>query len=154
MDTIALRIHHFYDIIRDFGRRTGFTPHPFGHSYHKIAETIWKNPNLRIRVIIENDACTGCMHLNGKSCNDIITHRNDFRLKEEFNNHIDGRILKVCSVNKNEVLSAIDLCMKAKLYLDNILWIYEGNDPDNTQSRKVNVIKGLQIYLDRHKLDS
>ena len=152
---ITLRIHHFYDIIRDFGRNTGFRPHPYGHSYHKIAEAVWNNPNLYIKIISEaDDTCTGCMHLKGKSCNDFIYHREDFRSKEKFNDHIDGKIMKVCSINENDVFSVTELCRKARLYLDNIIWIYEGNDPDHTESRKLSVINGLEKFLQKNKPDN
>lgn len=152
MRTINLRIHHFFDIIRDFGRNTEFKPHPYGHSYPVLADIIWNNSGLRFIIISKcDDICIGCKHLTGNSCNDIIEHRKDFKSKEKFNEYIDNRIMKVCSIRENEMFSTIELCKKAALYLDNIFWIYEGNDYAHTQKRKKCVTNGLKMYFERHK---
>jgi len=57
---LSLRIHHFYDIISDFSKNEDIPPHPYGHSYHKVAELLWSNPELEIEMIIDCDSiCTG-----------------------------------------------------------------------------------------------
>jgi hypothetical protein len=149
---MKLRIHHFFDILRDFGKKEALKPHPYGHSYHKVAEAIRNNPNLKIRIIRAcDDVCEGCLHLKGNSCDDVISHREDFSHKQEFNDYLDRRIMELCLINIDEVLSPIQLCRKAGLYLDNMDWIYQGNDPDHTRSRKIKVISGLEEYSKKHK---
>jgi len=151
---VKLRIHHFFDIIRDFGKKEKLKPHPYGHSYHKVAKAIWNNPNLKIKIIAEcDDICDGCIHLKDNSCDDVISHRKDFKYKEKFNDFLDRRIMKACLINKDEVFNPIQLCKKTRLYLENILWIYEGNDPEHTLSRKKSVISGLKEYSEKHNFN-
>ena len=151
---MKLRIHHFYDIIRSFGRREKLEPHHYQHSYHKVAKAIWKNPCLKIKITTQcDDVCDGCVHCKNNSCDDIISHRKDFRSKEKFNNFLDQRIMKVCLINRGDTFTPIQLCKKAKLYLQNIDWIYKGNDLDHTKLRKKSVASGLEYYSKKHKFD-
>ena len=46
MNNMELRIHHIFDIIRDFGSNKTFEKHAFGHSYHFIAEKILKEETV------------------------------------------------------------------------------------------------------------
>ena len=151
---MKLRIHHFFDLIRDFGKKEELKPHPYGHSYHKVAKVIWDNPNSKIKIIVGcDDICDGCIHLKDNSCDDVIDYRKDFKYKEKFNDHLDRRIMKICLINKDDVYSPIQLCKKTKLYLENIIWIYEGNDLKHTLSRKKNVIRGLKEYSEKHNFE-
>ena len=151
---MELRIHHFYDIIRDFGSGKDIKPHPYGHSYYKVAELIRKNPNLQIKIVVGADAvCEGCKFLKDGKCLDKITHRKDFTSKEDFNNYLDKRIIKVSSFNEGDVLTPVELCKKAKSYLEKIEWVYEGNDPEHTEKRKENFINGLKDYSELHGFD-
>lgn len=146
-----LRIHHFFDIIRDFGAGKDFKHHSYGHSLHKIALLIKKNPNLKLRLVVRCDEiCKGCRHFIKGHCDDVMTRRKDFTLKEEFNNFIDNKILNACFLKEGNIVTPAELCKKAQFYLDNIFIIYEGNEKENTQSRKDNVIKGLKTYRHWH----
>jgi hypothetical protein len=76
---MELRIHHFYDIIRDFGIGKEIVPHPYGHSYHKSAWHIRNNPNIKIKIVMSvDDTCDGCVHIVHQQCSDVIHHRSDF----------------------------------------------------------------------------
>lgn len=152
---MKLRIHHFFDIIRDFCSKEGhIMPHPYGHSYHKVAKAIWTNPSLKIKIVVQcDDVCDRCSHLKNNSCIDVIGYRKDFRFKEKFNDYLDQRIMKVCLVKKGNTYTPIQLCKKAKLYLRNINWIYWGNDFDHTRARKTSVEFGLNNYSKEHKFD-
>ncbi len=144
---MKLRIHHFYDIIRDFGKNQQIVPHEFGHSYHKIADFIKHNPKEAIEIVLCcDDVCMGCNCLKDNSCLDTIDHRSDFQGKENFNNHIDTRIMQVCETKVGDIMTPIDLIEKLKLYLDHIEWIYEGNDKEHTVLRKKYVIEGIKNY--------
>jgi hypothetical protein len=140
---MKLRIHHLFDIIRDFGNEVDFKPHNYGHSYHLIAETLIKNPDHKIELVKEcDDVCLGCIHNIGHHCDDSI-HRPDFPGKEKFNDHIDGRIMQKCNIHEHDSLTLLEILNKADQYLNNIEWIYEGNDPLNTSDRKKNLRKGI-----------
>ena len=150
---MKLRIHHFFDIIRDFGIGKKFDPHPYQHSYHKIASLINDDPNIEIEIIVGSDAvCEGCIHLTGGHCNDTISHRKDFTAKEAFNNYLDTRIIEVCEVDVSKKYSPELLVNLADRYIQNIRFIYEGNDAEHTEQRKQNVILGLKYYSAKHAI--
>lgn len=148
---MKIRIHHFFDIIRDFGSNKKIVPHPHLHSYHSVAEIIRNNANLELELVIEADeVCSTCTHLIHKKCVDSITHRTDFSGKEDFNNHLDKRIMEVCRLQVSKKYTPKKLCEISNGYLDNIEFIYEGNDLEHTHKRKGNVIFGLKYYSQKH----
>lgn len=151
---MELRIHHFFDIIRDFGSGKEIKPHSHGHSYHLVAEMIRKDPYLKIKLVVRNDhVCKACSYLKDDHCVDTIAHRSDFISKEAFNNHLDRRIMEACLLEEGHSLTIAELCEKASLYLGNFEWIYYGNDQQHTEIRKKNVILGLKYYKEKHSLD-
>jgi hypothetical protein len=150
---MKLRIHHFFDIMRDLGNKKEFTRHPYMHSYHLVARKIIDNPDLNLEMVICPDAvCENCIHLTGKGCDDIITHRSDFRGKEEFNNWLDRRIMDKCMVRESDLYTPAGLILLSDRYLDNIFYIYEGNDQEHTSMRKNNVMAGICEYKKMHGL--
>lgn len=148
---MELRIHHFIDIIRDFGIGKTIAPHPYGHSYHKAAECIREDPNIQIKIVLgKDDVCNGCSRLVKGYCTDTIGHRSDFTSKHAFNDHIDQRIIEKCGLEIGDTLTAMQFCEKIPAYVENIFWIYEGNDEEHTLAGKKNVLKGFQRYIDNH----
>jgi hypothetical protein len=148
---MKLRIHHFYDIIRDFGVGNPITPHPYGHSYHLLAREIWENSSIPIQLVLACDAiCLGCNKIINENCTDTISHRQDFSLKQAFNNHIDSRIMNYCSLNQTEIYTPRQLCQVAGCYSNNKIQIYEGNDLNHTTIRHENFMKGLELYATKH----
>jgi hypothetical protein len=71
-------------------------------------------------------------------------------MKEDFNNHIDRKILTHCNIKPGDIYTPIELCDKIKAYTDHIFEIYSGNNKEHTQTRKENVLKGLSYYLNKH----
>ena len=131
-------------MLRDYGAKKEICPHTYGHSYHLIAGKIYSNELDRIKLIISNDdVCEYCSKLNEGHCIDTINHREDFSLKEDFNNHIDRRIMKKMNLRENQTISIKELLELAELYIKNMDWIYKGNDPDHTEKRRENVIKAV-----------
>ena len=144
---MKLRIHHFFDIIRDYGIGKKIDPHPYQHSYHKVAEIIWQYPDTEVEITVGSDqVCENCIHLVGGMCNDVITHRKDFTLKEKFNNYLDARIIDVCGIDISGKYALKSLLQFSDKYLENIDLIYEGNDAQHTAKRKENVVKGINLY--------
>lgn len=148
---MQLRIHHFFDIIRDFGKGKPIVPHPYFHSYHLVAEEIRNNPCLPIKLVLSCDAiCKGCLQISDNHCLDTISHRRDFTLKEDFNNFIDLRIMEVCKLSCERIYTPLELCQSGEDYLKNAEYIYEGNDAAHTVQRKLLVNRGLDYYLNLH----
>lgn len=148
---MKLRIHHFFDIIRDFGSGKKINPHPFGHVYHKIAEEIRNNPDLEFELVMAaDDICAPCSHLISRVCDDVIAHRNDFNRKEDFNNHLDGQIMKLGGFEFEKTYTPKLIFAQAEKYVENIQEIYSGNDFEHTEIRKQNVLHGLKYYSEKH----
>ena len=148
---VPLRVHHFFDIIRDLGASVALRPHPYGHAVHTVAEMIRADAHLRVEIVVGCDAvCEGCCHCVDGHCDDVITHRADFASKEAFNDHIDRRIMAVCGLCEGDILTAMALCRRAGPYVENMEDVYEGNDAWHTAERKRNVVVGLNVYAERH----
>ncbi len=140
-----LRIHHFFDIIRDYGAGKALKAHEYGHSYHIIGEEIYHNKLKRIKLIAGNDdICGGCRYLDSGKCLDTIDHRADFKSKQEFNDYLDLRIMKVMGYQNGQEIQVREILRCADAYLDSLALIYEGNDRAHTELRKQNVGAGIQ----------
>ena len=139
-----LRIHHFFDMIRDYGAGKTLREHPYGHSFHLIAGEIYENKIKRLKLIIRNDdVCENCRMLESGSCTDSIDHRSDFTSKEAFNNFLDGRIMKVMAYESGQIVEVKEIIRNAGKYLDQIFDIYAGNDVAHTTLRKEHVSSGI-----------
>jgi len=145
-----VRIHHFFDIIRDYGSKTALNKHDYGHSYHIVGGEIFQNKLKSIQLIIENDdICINCEKLIDGLCIDKIDHRSDYLLKQDFNNHIDSQIMNYMNYFDGQIIEIRDILQDAEKYLSNIFQIYEGNDLDHTANRKKNVSNGVTLLLDK-----
>ncbi len=143
---INIRIHHFFDIIRDYGSGKIIQPHPYGHSLHLISQKITSSEIKEMRLVIECDAiCENCNKLVDNHCIDTISHRKDFKLKELFNNYLDNRIMNALGLKKGQTITCAQLINLSDQYLDNIEYIYQGNDSEHTKIRAANVKKGINL---------
>lgn len=149
---MKIRIHHFFDIIHDFGSNKEIVPHSYLHSYHKVAHEIRENANIEFEIVLGvDDVCERCIHLQNSGCDDLINHRKDFTEKEGFNNYLDKRIIEICAIQLSVKYSPIFLCEIAHKYIEKIEFIYQGNDKEHTLLRKRNVILGLKYYSEKHR---
>ena len=146
---LNIRIHHFFDILRDYGSNKTLEPHEYGHNYHVIGQQIYNNKISEMKLIIDNDdICQGCNKLSEKHCIDTISHRADFKSKEKFNNHIDTRIMDRMGLKQNQNITLKTLLAMSHLYTDAIELIYTGNDIEHTMMRKKNVERGIAMKQD------
>jgi len=139
-----LRIHHFFDMIRDYGSEKELKPHPFGHSYHLIGKEVFENKVRKIKLVIKNDdVCETCNKLSSGKCTDSIDHRADFVKKQLFNDFLDNRIMKAMGYHAEQVVEIKELFENAYKYLDSLFEIYKGNDLEHTKMRQFHVRAGL-----------
>jgi len=149
-----LRIHHFFDIIRDYGSGKTADPHPYGHSYHLAAGEIYENKLTRIKLIINNDdICANCEKLEEGHCIDTIDHRADFSGKQEFNNHLDKKIMACMNYYDGQLVDVKEIIRNAGKYIEEIYELYDGNDIEHTRARKENVKSGIRKKLKELGLD-
>jgi hypothetical protein len=151
---IELRIHHFFDIIRDYGSGKKIEEHPYGHSYHIIAKKLYENQLHIVKLVIENDdICEQCSKLQFNHCHDSINHRPDFSSKEIFNNYLDDRIMKCMGYESGQNVTVRKLINDSGKYLDKIDEIYSGNDLINTKLRKKNASIGITKKVEELRKD-
>ncbi len=150
--TIAIKPHHFVDIITSFGggERT-FQPHPYGHAVHIISERIFHDHNVLLKIELgADDICGPCIHNISGSCDDTID--NSYRptapsSKKEWNLLIDGRWCERIRVKQGDKLSARELVNRLKNYMGDITDIYREIPDDMTKKRAQRLMKGIQFFL-------
>lgn len=141
---MKLRIHHIFDMIRDKGCEKALEPHPYGHSYHAVAQELFAGKAEPIELVVENDdVCRGCAMLKEGRCVDTIDHRRDYTSKQEFNDYLDRRIMKIMALTEHEKITLPEILEIAERYIENITVIYEGNDLPHTELRRQNVLSGI-----------
>ena len=145
----TLRIHHVFDIIRDLGQNKELSSHQFGHSYHLVAKEFYSGIREFKLTISNDDICGNCVKLENNICIDSVDHRKDFVSKQMFNDYLDNRIMSILKVKDGTILNHSELVDIADAYINNIEYIYSGNDKNHTEKRKSNVIKGIEIL--KHK---
>jgi hypothetical protein len=145
---MTIRIHHFFDIIRDL--RTGEKIIPdtnYKHSYHSVANTLRDSPDIKMKIVIGADSvCDGCIHnLNG-ICDDPLTIKKGFSMKYDYNNWLDKRILGIYNLSEGQVITPAKICKSADKYIDNIYNIYVVDSKEDVDVRKKEFIEGLKFY--------
>jgi hypothetical protein len=91
---MTLRPHHLIDIVTSFGHGQTFTPHPYGHALHTVAEAVTGNLAIEVEfVIAADDICAPCVHLlPGGRCDDVRKNTNPPQSKQAHNDAMDRRI--------------------------------------------------------------
>lgn len=151
---IYIKPHHFIDIITDIG--TGkkiFTPHPYGHAVHAIAEEIINNKNtILIMELGADDICKPCIHNVDGLCDDTIDtsfRPNAPSLKREWNLLIDNRWCERLNISQGDRFSAVEFCEKIQHHSGNITDIYREIPPERTAERARKLNSGIKIFLMR-----
>lgn len=153
---IAIKPHHFVDIITSFGagKRT-FQPHPYGHAVHIISERILQNHDVLLEIELgADDICKPCIHNINGSCDDTID--TSFRpaapsSKREWNLLIDRRWCERIKVKQGDKLSARESAERIRDYMGDITDIYREIPDDRTAERAQRLLKGIQFFLSARK---
>ena len=84
-EIIRIKPHHFLDIVRDFGAGAEFTPSPYGHAVHLMAEKVLADRRAMLELVSGiDDICEPCEnHVDG--------HCTDTRLFERLGREEGGR---------------------------------------------------------------
>ncbi len=97
--TIAIKPHHFVDILTDIGGgTTSWEPHPYGHAVHTVAGALLANRDATVRIELgADDICAPCVHNVDGVCVDTIdtSYRPDApESKREWNFLIGANVWK------------------------------------------------------------
>lgn len=145
---IKIRIHHFFDIIRDL--RTGekiAADTNFKHSYHSVANILRDSPDIIMKIVVGIDSvCEGCIHNKDGKCDDPLTIKKGFTMKHDYNNYLDKRILEKLNWSEGDIVNSGKICKSANLYIDNIYQIYEISPKEEIDARKKEFVEGLKFY--------
>jgi len=145
---LTTRIHHFFDIIRDL--RTGNSIEAdsfYKHSYHTVANTLRDAPDTKMKIVVGVDSvCDGCIHNKDGKCDDPLTIKKGFTMKNDYNNYLDRRILEKLAMSEGDVVTPRKICESAFIYIDNIYQIYEIDPKEEIDTRKKEFIEGLEFY--------
>jgi hypothetical protein len=149
---IFMRIHHFFDIIRDLRSGNRIEANTlYNHSYHSVANSLRDAPGISMKIVIGLDSiCTGCIHYKISSCDDPLTIKEGFTMKNDYNNYLDKRILQKLNLSEGDIITPLDICKSAYLYIDNIYDIYEIDPAEEIDARKMEFIEGLEFYSDHN----
>lgn len=149
---IAIKPHHFIDIITAFGgESTEFRPHPHGHAMHSVAMKILDNRDVDFRIELgADDICLPCCHNVGGLCEDTID--TSFRpqapkSKREYNLLIDQHWLKRLGLRQDNQLTARELCLRIRNCADNIQEIYREIPSGRAAEKQVKLHNGLTEFL-------
>ncbi|MBN1873876.1 MAG: DUF1284 domain-containing protein [Anaerolineae bacterium] len=91
---MKLRPHHLIDIISDYGHGVKFTPHPYGHALHTVAEQVLNDLSLEIEFVLAADEiCYPCRHLQPNGvCDDVLSQLDEPVSKQGYNDELDGKL--------------------------------------------------------------
>ena len=150
---IAIKPHHFVDIISSFGdgQRT-FQPHPYEHAVHTISQRILDNHDVLLEIELgADDICKPCIHNVSGSCDDTID--TSFRptapsAKNDWNLLIDKRWCDRIMVKQGDRLSARELVYRIKDHMGDIIDIYREIPADMTAKRAQKLLKGIRFIME------
>ena len=151
-EVTRLKPHHFVDIITSFGRGVPFTPHPYGHALHSVAERIVADRDALIEVELgADDICGPCVHNVGGACDDTID--TSFRpaapaSKEAWNRRLDRRWSERLGLRPGDRLTARTFCAKLRDQLGRMGEVYREMPADHTASRSQNLATGIRRFLE------
>ncbi len=149
---IAIKPHHFVDIITSFGagQRT-FQAHPYGHAVHIVSEKILNDRGICLKMELGiDDICKPCMHNVCGVCDDKID--TSYRpsapsSKSEWNLLIDRRWCRRLGIEQGSQCTASQLCELIRDKKGDITDIYREIPAHMTAERNANLVRGLEFYL-------
>jgi hypothetical protein len=150
---IAIKPHHFVDIITAFGGdRPEFRPHPYGHAVHRVAQDIISDRDFPLRMEWgADDICAPCCHNVNGLCDDTID--TSFRpqapaAKREWNLLIDQRWSARLGLRQGDELTARELCARIRDRAGDIADIYREIPHDRTVARQAKLRRGIAKFLE------
>ena len=150
--TIAIKPHHFVDILTDIGGgTTSWEPHPYGHAVHTVAGALLANRDATVRIELgADDICAPCVHNVDGVCVDTID--TNYRpqapsSKQAWNRTIDLRLFERLGLEEGTRLSAEAFCRIARNRLGDLYDIWREVPRPMTDDRQQKLMRGIARYL-------
>lgn len=153
METITIKPHHFLDVIKLYGSGIEvFVPdEKMGHDFYQIANKIIQNPYLQCQLTITgDDICLPCSYYQHHQCQDIMTHISNLSSKNQYNQLLDQRIMKLYQLT-HQSYQALELCEIFYLHHEWIERIWLEEDEQTVQRRHDFFVKGACLYIKKYK---
>jgi hypothetical protein len=152
-DFIAIKPHHFIDILTDLGRgKTDWQPMPsYGHALHMVARRLMAERDAPIQIELGIDhICRPCVHNVGGACDDGRTtvYPGQPASKMEWNMLLDRRWCKLLGLRQGQRLTAMEFCriVARRISLEEVRSIYPEPPAELVEERCRNLLKGLATY--------
>ena len=150
---LTIKPHHFADILRDVGAgASSWPPHPYGHAFHTIAESLLADPGTAVRIELgADDICLPCHHNVNGVCDDTID--TSYRpqappSKQEWNLLLDKRWCGRLGLQQSDEMTARELCERIRDRAGDIREIYREEPQERTMERQKNLRQGIKLFLD------
>ena len=149
---IRVKPHHFVDILTRFGAGEPFTPHPYGHAFHSVAERIIDDRDVTLQLDFgADDICDPCIHNVEGVCDDTIDTRYRPEAPAEktaWNLLLDKRWCERLGLTEGGRLTARDLAERIRERAGDITDIYREIPADRTAARARKLEAGVDRFLD------
>lgn len=145
---LRLRPHHILDIVRNIGNERPMIPHEYGHLVHEITYQIMNNVHTECELVIENDdICGPCKMLTTDGhCIDVLRQLDEPVSKQEYNDHLDRRILTYLGIEPKTILRISDYLVLIRDHLDDMVDI-STHPKEDVEYRRNGLKKGIQKLL-------
>lgn len=140
------RPHHLLDIISQIGGGGDFRPHPYGHAVHTVAERVMADPEVLITFVVgADDICDPCVHLVAGRCDDMLTHLDPPRSKQDYNDDLDRRLLAYFGMTEGQQMTFRDYLAIIRAHFEGLEQVcsHPGEDP---AARRERLDRGLQHF--------
>ncbi len=151
---IAIKPHHFVDIITAFGDGVEAPPpHPYGHAVHSVTKAVLAERDVELRMEFgADDICRPCCHSIDGLCDDTID--TSFRpqapgSKREYNLLLDQRWAERLGLGDGDVLTARELCQRIQEGAGDITDIYRETPADRIAERQAKLQREIVRFLDQ-----
>lgn len=149
---IAVKPHHFVDIIADYGvGQIATGPNPYHHDVPGVTAAVLANPEQMLRMEVgADDICRPCIHNIDDLCDDVLSpgHGPEApRLKRDLNLIFDQRWCERLGLAQGDELTARAFCERLQSDRGDIRDIYRGLFADAGEEKERALARGLAKYL-------
>lgn len=149
---IAIKPHHFVDIIADYGlSQVAAGPHPYHHDVVRVTAAVLADPEVMLQLEFgADDICRPCVHNIGGLCDDPLDPSHGPlapSLKRDLNLLLDQRWSDRLGVAEGDRLSARGLAERIRARKGDIRGIYRELPPSYGEEKARALDLGLARYL-------
>ncbi len=144
--SVAMRPHHFVDILRQLGAGREFAPSPYGHAVHSVAGALLDRPDTLLLLVNRcDDVCAPCIHNKNGVCDDYLSDRR--MSKHDFNTALDARLFAHLKLEEAVSLSAMDFAGVLRDRLADPTAVWTDVSGEEARMRLSMMLRGIEKFL-------